>query len=205
MTANLVFSLGFFIFLYKFVPLFLATRLGKAVPALSGRFATNMTDGVIRMAIFLAFLFLISRMKEIRRVFEYHGAEHKVVFNFESRQPLTVDNAQKFVTFHPRCGTSFLLVVMVISMIVYALLPFDSFLAKFLATHRAAAPDHRPKLRIDPLRRQAPGHCDGPAYRARPVAAAHHDASRPTIAKSPLRSMLWKARWRSKPSRAANW
>ena len=133
MTANLVFSLGFFIFLYKFVPLFLATSLGHAVPALSGRFATNMTDGVIRMAIFLAFLFLISRLKEIRRVFEYHGAEHKVVFNFESRQPLTVDNAQKFVTFHPRCGTSFLLVVMVISMIVYALLPFDSFTAKFLS------------------------------------------------------------------------
>ena len=133
MTANLVFSLGFFIFLYKFVPLFLATSLGHAVPALSGRFATNMTDGVIRMAIFLAFLFLISRLKEIRRVFEYHGAEHKVVFNFESHQPLTVDNAQKFVTFHPRCGTSFLLVVMVISMIVYALLPFDSFTAKFLA------------------------------------------------------------------------
>jgi uncharacterized protein YqhQ len=133
MTANLIFSLGFFIFLYKFVPLFLATRLGKSVPALSGRFATNMTDGIIRMAIFLTFLFLISRMKDIRRVFEYHGAEHKVVFNFESRQPLSIDNAQKFVTFHPRCGTSFLLVVMTISMIVYALLPFDSFLAKFLA------------------------------------------------------------------------
>jgi len=132
MTANLVFSLGFFIFLYKFVPLFLATRLGKSVPALSGRFATNMTDGLIRMAIFLTFLFLISRMKDIRRVFEYHGAEHKVVFNFESRQPLSIDNAQKFVTFHPRCGTSFLLVVMTISMIVYALLPFDSFSVKFL-------------------------------------------------------------------------
>ena len=132
MTANLVFSLGFFIFLYKFVPLFLATGLGKSVPSLSGRFATNMTDGVIRIAIFLAFLFLISRMKEIRRVFEYHGAEHKVVFNFESHQPLTIGNAQRFVTFHPRCGTSFLLVVMVISMIVYAFLPFDSFGAKFL-------------------------------------------------------------------------
>jgi uncharacterized protein YqhQ len=133
MTANLVFSLAFFIFLYKFVPLLLATRLGKIVPVLSGRFATNMTDGIIRMVIFLSFLFLLSRMKEIRRVFEYHGAEHKVVFNFESRKPLTVDNAQKFVTFHPRCGTSFLLVVMVISMIFYALLPFDGFWAKFLA------------------------------------------------------------------------
>jgi uncharacterized protein YqhQ len=132
MTANLVFSLGFFIFLYKFVPLFLATRLGKAVPPLGGRFATNMTDGLIRMVIFLAFLYLLSRMKDIRRVFEYHGAEHKVVFNFEAKKPLTVENAQKFVTFHPRCGTSFLLVVMVISMIFYALLPFDGFLAKFL-------------------------------------------------------------------------
>src|SRR6185437_498668 len=91
MTANLMFSLGFFIFLYKFVPLFLATSLGKAVPSMSGRFATNMADGVIRMVIFLTFLFLISRLKDIRRVFEYHGAEHKVVFNFESRKPLSID------------------------------------------------------------------------------------------------------------------
>ena len=133
MTLNLLFSLAFFIFLYKFVPLFLATRLGKIVPALSSRFATNMTDGVIRMAIFLAFLYLLSRMKDIRRVFEYHGAEHKVVFNFESHKPVTIENAQKFVTFHPRCGTSFLLVVMVISMIVYALVPVDGFAAKLVA------------------------------------------------------------------------
>jgi uncharacterized protein YqhQ len=133
MTANLVFSLVFFIFLYKFVPLYLATQLGKVVPALSGRFATNMSDGVIRMIIFLTFLYLLSRMKDIHRVFEFHGAEHKVVFNFESRQPLTVENAQKFVTFHPRCGTSFLLVVMAISMIFYALLPFDGFLPRFLS------------------------------------------------------------------------
>src|SRR5579863_1479130 len=133
MTANLVFSLGVFIFLYKFIPLYLATRLGKGVPALSGRFATNMADGVIRMAIFLAFLFLLSLMKEIHRVFEYHGAEHKVVFNFESGQPVTVENAQKFVTFHPRCGTSFLVVLMVIAMIVYALLPIDGFWMNLVA------------------------------------------------------------------------
>jgi uncharacterized protein YqhQ len=63
-------------------------------------------------------------------MFEYHGAEHKVVFNFESGQPVTVENAQKFVTFHPRCGTSFLFVLMVIAMIVYALLPFDGFWLK---------------------------------------------------------------------------
>jgi uncharacterized protein YqhQ len=127
-----LFSVGVFIFLYKFIPLLLATRLGKVVPELSGRFATNMTDGVIRIAIFLTFLFGLSLMKDIRRVFQYHGAEHKVVFNFESRQPVTVENAQKFVTFHPRCGTSFLFVLMVISMLVYALLPVDGFVQKFV-------------------------------------------------------------------------
>src|SRR6185369_776524 len=81
----------------------------------------------------LVFLFALSRFKDIRRVFQYHGAEHKVVFNYESGKPVTVENAQKFVTFHPRCGTSFLLVVMVISMICYALLPIDGFLPRFLA------------------------------------------------------------------------
>lgn len=133
MTVNLIFSLVFFITLYKFVPLYLATLLGHAVPAVGGRFAINMTDGVIRIAIFLAFLYLLSRMKDIHRVFQYHGAEHKVVFNFESGQPVTVDNAQRFVTWHPRCGTSFLLVVMVISMIGYAFLPFDNFWVKFVS------------------------------------------------------------------------
>jgi uncharacterized protein YqhQ len=133
MSANLVFSLGLFIFLYKFIPLFLATRLGRAVPELSSRFATNMVDGVIRMAIFVTFLLVLSQLKDIRRVFEYHGAEHKVVFNYESGQPVTVENAQKFVTFHPRCGTSFLLVVMAISMVVYALLPIDGFMPRLIA------------------------------------------------------------------------
>jgi uncharacterized protein YqhQ len=131
-TANLLFSLVFFIFLYKFVPLYLVTALGKWYPVLNGRIAFNAVDGLIRMGIFLLFLYGVSRMKDIRRVFEYHGAEHKVVFNFESGQPLTVPNAQRFTTFHPRCGTSFLLVVMIVSMVVYTLIPFDGFLAKFL-------------------------------------------------------------------------
>jgi len=127
MTANVLLSLGFFIVMYKFVPLYLASRIA------STRLGINMWDGVIRIGIFLAFLFLLSRTKDIRRVFEYHGAEHKVVFNFESGQPVNVENAQKFVTFHPRCGTSFLLVLMVMAMIVYALLPIDSFWLKLAA------------------------------------------------------------------------
>ncbi len=133
MGLMLGFSLAFFIFMYKVVPLVMATQLGRMFPAMHGRLTINLMDGFIRIAIFLAFLYLLSRMKDIRRTFEYHGAEHKVVFNFESGQPVTVENAQKFVTFHPRCGTSFLIVVMLISLLVYSILPFDGFAAKLLA------------------------------------------------------------------------
>ncbi len=94
MGLNLAFSFAFFIFLYKFVPLYLTTVLEKWFPVLQGRIAFNLTDGVIRMLIFLGFLYGISRWKDIRRVFEYHGAEHKVVFNYESGKPVTVENAR---------------------------------------------------------------------------------------------------------------
>lgn len=137
MWGNILFSFAFFIVLYKLLPLFLATWFGHffghALPAVNSRLGINLMDGIIRIVLFLGFLYGISRMKDIQRVFEYHGAEHKVVFNFESGQPVNVENAQRFVTWHPRCGTSFLLVVMVIAMIFYAFLPFDSFAAKFVA------------------------------------------------------------------------
>ncbi len=132
LTLNLVLSAVFFIFLYKFVPLYLATALSKWLPVFQQRIPFNLADGAIRMGIFVAFLYLISRAKDIHRVFQYHGAEHRVVFNFESGRPVTVDNAQSFSTLHPRCGTSFLLVVMLVSIVVYTLLPFDSFLMKLL-------------------------------------------------------------------------
>lgn len=132
LALNLIFSLAFFIFLYKFVPLYLATALQKVAPVFGERILFNITDGAIRMAIFVGFLWLISQWKDIRRVFEYHGAEHRVVFNFESGRPVTVANAQTFPTLHPRCGTSFLLVVMLVSIAAYTLLPFDSFLFRFL-------------------------------------------------------------------------
>jgi uncharacterized protein YqhQ len=130
MMFQILFSLAFMIGLYKLLPLFLATQLGHRFPAVSGRFAINMVDGTLRIAIFLGFMYLLSRLKEMHRVFEYHGAEHKVVFNFESGKPVNVRNAQRFVTWHPRCGTSFLVVVLIIAMICYAFLPFDNFWAK---------------------------------------------------------------------------
>lgn len=132
MAGQLAFSLIFFIVLYKFVPLWLTEQLKAHYPILEGRIMFNLVDGVIRIAIFLAFLYGISRAKEIRRVFQYHGAEHKVVFNYESGKEVTVANAQSFVTFHPRCGTSFLIVVMLISMVLYMFLPFDTMMGKFL-------------------------------------------------------------------------
>jgi uncharacterized protein YqhQ len=130
MGLNLLFSFAFFIFLYKFVPLYLTTLLEKVYPALHGRIAFNLVDGGIRMAIFLGFLYMISRWDDIKRVFEYHGAEHKVVFNFESGKPVNIANAQAFTTLHPRCGTSFLLVVMAVSTLVYTIIPVDGFAAK---------------------------------------------------------------------------
>jgi uncharacterized protein YqhQ len=128
-----IFSFLFYIFAYKFVPLFLATKLKGIYPVLQNRMAFNVVDGVIRLAILLSLLYVLSRMKDIRRIFEFHGAEHKVVFNFESGQPVNIENAQKFTTFHPRCGTSFLFVVFLLCIPVYAILPFDGFVAKFIS------------------------------------------------------------------------
>ena len=80
----------------------------------------NLVEGVIRMAIFMAYMLLVSRMSEMKRVFSYHGAEHKTIRAYEAGLPLTVDNIRPMTRLHPRCGTSFLLVVMVISILVFS-------------------------------------------------------------------------------------
>jgi len=131
MAANLIFSLAFFIFLYKFVPLVATTKLAALVPSLSSQIAFNLVDGAIRIALFLLFIWGISLWADIRRVYQYHGAEHKTVFNFESGDPLSIARAQKFSTFHPRCGTSFLMTVMLIAIVLFTLIPVTSFGARF--------------------------------------------------------------------------
>ena len=131
LALNVVLSLGFFIFLYKFVPLLAATRLKNAYPAFGNQITFNLVDGVIRIALFLLFIWGISRWPDIRRVFQYHGAEHKTVFAFESHRPLTIQNAQSYSTFHPRCGTSFLMTVMLIAMVVYMMIPAITFWTRF--------------------------------------------------------------------------
>jgi len=130
MNAQVGFSLLFFIVLYKLVPLKLTEMVTAIAPSVKGQILFNLVDGLIRLAIFVIFLFLLARSKDIRRVFEYHGAEHKVVFNYESGKPVNVTNAQQFVTWHPRCGTSFMFVIMLLSMFVYMFIPVEGFAAK---------------------------------------------------------------------------
>jgi uncharacterized protein YqhQ len=132
LAANIAFSLAFFIVLYKLVPLYLATVATHRYLRTESNLAFNLLDGTIRIVLFLGFLLLISQWKEIKRVFEYHGAEHKVVWAFEKRGPINVAAARVCTRFHPRCGTSFLLVVMGIAMVVYMFLPFHTFWLRFL-------------------------------------------------------------------------
>jgi uncharacterized protein YqhQ len=94
--------------------------------------AFNLIDGLIRMTFFLIMIFSFSLLKDIRRVFEYHGAEHKTVFTWEAGLPLTVENARPQPRQHPRCGTSFLMVVMLVAIILFSVVKFDSLLLNFL-------------------------------------------------------------------------
>ncbi len=130
-TVNIVISLAFFIFMYKYIPLLAATELKKLDPALGGRIMFNLVDGAVRLILFLLFIWGVSLWKDIRRVYEYHGAEHKTVFAFENGDALETAEVQKYSTFHPRCGTSFLMTVMLISIGFYMLVPFTTFWARF--------------------------------------------------------------------------
>ena len=130
-AVNILISLAFFIFMYKYIPLLAATELKKIDPALGGRIVFNLIDGAIRLVLFLLFIWGVSLWKDIRRVYEYHGAEHKTVFAFENGDPLNTVAVQKYSTYHPRCGTSFLMTVMLISIGFYMLIPFTTFWARF--------------------------------------------------------------------------
>jgi uncharacterized protein YqhQ len=130
-AVNIIFSVAFFIFMYKYLPLVAATELKRVNPIFSGQIMFNLVDGIIRMALFLLFIWGVSLWKDIRRVYEYHGAEHKTVFAFENGDPLETAAVQKYSTYHPRCGTSFLMTVMIISIVVYMAIPVTTFWARF--------------------------------------------------------------------------
>lgn len=95
-------------------------------------FYKSFVEGVIKLGIFLLYLILVSKMRDIQRVFEYHGAEHKTISCYEAGKPLTVENARQMPRFHPRCGTSFLLIVMVISILIFSIITIDQILLRIL-------------------------------------------------------------------------
>ncbi len=119
MALSVVVALALGIGLFFLLPVGAAYLLENFVP---NHNVQNLLEGLLRIAIFLAYVWGISNIKDIQRVFQYHGAEHKVIYAYENGETLTVENARKYSTLHPRCGTNFMLVVMVISILVFSLL-----------------------------------------------------------------------------------
>ena len=121
MGGTMAVAFGFGILLFFILPLYLTKLL---IPIIgTSNIVFNLVDGVIRVVVFLLYIVSISRMQDIQRVFQYHGAEHKSIFAFENGDELTVDNVRRYSRLHPRCGTSFLLIVMLVSIVIFSLIP----------------------------------------------------------------------------------
>jgi uncharacterized protein YqhQ len=121
MAGTMTMAFGFGICLFFLFPLYLTKLMTPVIG--DNNIVFNLVDGVIRVIVFLLYIWLISRMKDIQRVFQYHGAEHKSIFAFEAGEELIVENVRRFSRLHPRCGTSFLLIVMLVSIAVFSLIP----------------------------------------------------------------------------------
>lgn len=131
MIGSAVFmGIGVSVVLFILLPTLLA---GLFDFALKGSFLRNLVEGVLRICIFLIYLALVSRMKDIQRVWQYHGAEHKTIHCYEKGLPLTVENARIQSRHHPRCGTSFLFIVIIVSILVFALVKWTNVLLRMLA------------------------------------------------------------------------
>jgi uncharacterized protein YqhQ len=130
-AVSVLLGIGLFILL----PLYATKLLGLFFHGVSrSSFLFNFTDGVIRVMIFLCYVILIGVWKEMARIFMYHGAEHKTIHAYEAGMELTVENVKKYSPLHPRCGTSFLMIVMVVSILVFSFIPQGwPFLYKFLS------------------------------------------------------------------------
>jgi uncharacterized protein YqhQ len=127
MFFTIVIAFGLFIVFFIALPTAMARYLDRY---LSNVIIYNLFEGLLRISIFIAYLFFISKIKDIRRVFEYHGAEHKVIYTYEAGEELNIDNVKKHSTLHPRCGTSFIFIVLVISILVFSLLGKQTLLLR---------------------------------------------------------------------------
>ncbi len=133
-ALSLVLSIAMFIMLPTVITRGIEWIL-KSTPlaaAAATKLFTSITEGIIKLGIFIGYLALVSQMKDIKRVFEYHGAEHKTIACYEHGEELTVENIKKHSRFHPRCGTSFLLFVMIVSIILFAVLPKTGIFLRML-------------------------------------------------------------------------
>jgi uncharacterized protein YqhQ len=131
-AGSMAFGLGLGVLVFLLLPLWLTQLAERHLFGPLSGLGFNLLDGGLRALFFLAYLYGISRLRDIHRVFMYHGAEHKVVFTYERRLPLSVENARAQSRLHPRCGTSFLLFVLLVSILVFALIPKTApFLVKF--------------------------------------------------------------------------
>ena len=131
-AGSIGFALLLAVGLFILAPLGITNAIRHFVAPAMGNLTYNVIDGVLRALFFFVYILSISYMKEIRRVFQYHGAEHKTVYTYEAEEDLTVENARGKSTLHPRCGTSFLLFVMAISILVFSLIPSSAhFVVKF--------------------------------------------------------------------------
>ena len=129
MGATLVVSVLIAVAVFMLLPFFLTELLKKVIPSYTLR---TLIEGVVRVSIFLLYVWSISRMEDIRRVFMYHGAEHKTINCLEKGDPLTPENVKKHSCLHKRCGTSFLLIVMIISILVFLFIRVDTFWLRFV-------------------------------------------------------------------------
>jgi uncharacterized protein YqhQ len=130
---SVVFALAMSLFLFKFLPLWLTDFLSHRFEIIQQNYLVyNLLDGVIKSTFFVAYIALLSLLPDVRRVFQYHGAEHKSIMTYEQGLALTVENAQKQTRFHPRCGTSFILIVFLLSVFVFTAIPrHPDFLINF--------------------------------------------------------------------------
>jgi len=127
MFFTIVFALGLFILIFIVLPTSIARYMDRY---LTNVLIYNIFEGFLRISIFLIYLFVISKMPDIRRVFEYHGAEHKVIYTYEAGKDLNVKNVKEYSTLHPRCGTSFIFIVLIISILVFSLLGKQTLLLR---------------------------------------------------------------------------
>lgn len=123
MAVSMVLGIVLAVVLFIWLPAFLFRLLSSFVPALHNAILRGVFEGVFRMVLFVGYVSLVSLMKDIRRVFMYHGAEHKTIFCYEQGLPLTVENIRGQSRFHPRCGTSFMILMLLVGMIISMLIP----------------------------------------------------------------------------------